>query len=180
MISCYNNCSAEYAKRKYSVLFFCLIKYCVNYTRGNAWEMSCFGIKLIFWRICRCKTIWKMVRPQYTPQQGVFLTPLDFFLWSYLNSKVYATSQESLDEIERRIQRDMDNLRQNRPMVHRAVFGIIRTARLCVDRNVAFYASPWLKSISNFVYYKVWKYIFQMKKTLFYKTIVYTIVSMFP
>ena len=76
-----------------------------------------------------------MVRPQYTPQQGAFLTPLDFFLWGYLKSKVYATPQENLDDIERRIQREMDNLRQKRPMVRGAVFGMIRTAGLFVSSS---------------------------------------------
>ena len=55
--------------------------------------------------------------------------------WGFLKSKVYATPPENLNEIEWRIQRDMDNLRQNRPMMRRAVFGMMRTARLCVDKN---------------------------------------------
>ena len=66
---------------------------------------------------------------------GSFFDSTRFFPSGLLKSKVYATPQENLDEIERTNQRDMDNMRQNRPMVHRAVFGMIRTARLCVDKN---------------------------------------------
>ena len=66
---------------------------------------------------------------------GSFIDSTGFFPMSYLKSKVYATPQKNMDEIERRIRRDLDNLRQNRPMVSRAVFGMIRTARLCMDRN---------------------------------------------
>ena len=60
------------------------------------------------------------------------MAQLDVFVYF---SKVYATPPENLDDIERKIQRDMDNLRQNRPMGRRAVFGMIRTARLCMNRN---------------------------------------------
>ena len=66
------------------------------------------------------------------PPRSPDLTPLDFFLWGYLKSKVYQTPPENLDELELRIRREMDILRQDRALVRRAVFDMLRRARAFV------------------------------------------------
>ena len=52
------------------------------------------------------------------PPRSPDLTPLDFFLWGYLKSKVYQTPPENLDELELRIRREMNILRQDRALAH--------------------------------------------------------------
>ena len=70
------------------------------------------------------------------PPRSPDLTPLDFFLWGYLKSKVYQTPRgESLNELEMRIRQEMNILRQDRPLVKRAVFDMIRRAHVCQQRN---------------------------------------------
>ena len=46
------------------------------------------------------------------PPRSPNLTPLDFFLWGYLKSKVYQTSPANLEELEQRIRHEIDTLRQ--------------------------------------------------------------------
>ena len=67
------------------------------------------------------------------PPRSPDLTPLDFFLWGYLKSKVYQTPPVSLDDLEERIRRELDILKQDRAMVRRAVGDMLRRARLCRD-----------------------------------------------
>lgn len=69
------------------------------------------------------------------PPRSPDLTPLDFFLWGYLKSKVYVTPPANLDDLEMRIRNEMDILRQDRTMVRRAVNSMTARAGLCVQRN---------------------------------------------
>ena len=69
------------------------------------------------------------------PPRSPDLMPLDFFLWGYLKAKVYTTPPANLDEIRRRITREMDDLRRDRPMVRRAVRDMMKRARLCIERG---------------------------------------------
>ena len=71
--------------------------------------------------------------PVEWPPRSPDLTLLDFFLWGYLKSTVYATPPANLDKIEARIQHEMDTLKQNRQMVHRVIFSMRRRARLCME-----------------------------------------------
>ena len=69
------------------------------------------------------------------PARSPDLTPLDFFLWGYLKSKVFLTPPENLAELERRIREEMNVLRQDRAMIRRAVFDMVRRAQVCTERN---------------------------------------------
>ncbi len=69
------------------------------------------------------------------PPRSPDLTPLDFFLWGYLKSKVFVTPPANLDDVEMRIRDEIDALRQDRPMVRRAMYDMIRRAELCLERD---------------------------------------------
>ena len=69
------------------------------------------------------------------PPRSPDLTPLDFFLWGYLKSKVYQTPPANLEELEQRIRHEIDTLRQDRALVRRAVFDMLRRVRVCSQRN---------------------------------------------
>lgn len=69
------------------------------------------------------------------PARSPDLTPLDFFLWGHLKSKVYVTPPRDLDDLEARIRAEMDVLRQDPEMIRRAVFDMLRRARVCIERD---------------------------------------------
>ena len=69
------------------------------------------------------------------PPRSPDLTPLDFFLRGYLKSKVYQTPPANLEELEQRIRHEIDTLRQDRALVRRAVFDMLRRVRVCSQRN---------------------------------------------
>ena len=69
------------------------------------------------------------------PPRSPDLTPLDFFLWGHLKSKVYVTPPANVADLRERISHEMGNLRQDRQMVRRAVFSMVRRAELCIQRN---------------------------------------------
>ena len=58
-----------------------------------------------------------------------------FFVVGYLKSKVFLTPSANLGELEERIENTMDGLRQDRQMVRRAVFSMLRQAEVCLERN---------------------------------------------
>ena len=62
------------------------------------------------------------------PPRSPDLTPLDFFLWGHLQSKVYVTPPRDLDDLEARIRAEIDILRQDPEMIRRAVFDMLRRA----------------------------------------------------
>ena len=65
------------------------------------------------------------------PPRSPDLTPLDIFLWS----KVFETPPGNLEELEQRIRHETNDLRHDRAMVRRAVFDMVRRARVCVQRD---------------------------------------------
>ena len=65
------------------------------------------------------------------PPRSPDLTPLDFFLWGYLKSKVCQTPPGNLDKLERRIRLEMNTLRQDRAFVRRSVFDML----VCSQRD---------------------------------------------
>ena len=69
------------------------------------------------------------------PARSPDLTPVDFFLWGYLKSKVFQTPPENLAELERQIREEMNVHRQDRAMIRRAVFDMVRRAQVCIERN---------------------------------------------
>ena len=81
------------------------------------------------------------------PPRSPDLTPLDFFLWGHLKAKVYVTPPANLEDLRRRITVRMEELRQDRGMVGRAVRNMLRRARLCVEREVDTWTIEELKHI---------------------------------
>ncbi|KAJ8262042.1 hypothetical protein GJAV_G00161420 [Gymnothorax javanicus] len=68
--------------------------------------------------ICRVVALNRPVK--WTPRSPD-LTPLDYFLWGHLKSKVYVTLPADLDDLERRITAEVELLRSNRAMIRHAV-----------------------------------------------------------
>lgn len=64
------------------------------------------------------------------PPRSPDLNPLDFFLWGYMKTLVYATEVNTIDELRRRINTTVENLRQQFP---RLTENWIRRAQLCVE-----------------------------------------------
>ena len=73
--------------------------------------------------------------PVEWPPRSPDLTPLDFFLWWYLKSNVYITPPVNLGDLQERVSNAVENLRQDRQMIRRSVFGMLRRAELCLERN---------------------------------------------
>lgn len=70
------------------------------------------------------------------PARSPDLTPLDFFLWGYLKSKVYHTPPPAnLQEVEARVRVEVTSLRRNRGMVRRAVRNMLDRAHTCLQQN---------------------------------------------
>lgn len=67
------------------------------------------------------------------PAHSPDLTPLDFFLWGYLKSKVYERSPETLEELKNAIEREIKRI----PAVTcaRVMEEMKKRATLCVQRN---------------------------------------------
>ena len=74
-------------------------------------------------------------RPVEWPPRSPELTPLDFFLWGHLKSKVFITPPADLDDLERPITAKINVLRQDRAVIRRAVADMLRRAWICVGRN---------------------------------------------
>lgn len=74
-------------------------------------------------------------RPVEWPPRSPDLTPLDFFLWGHIKSRVYITPPADLDDLERRITAQVEILRQDRNLIRRSVTDMLRRAQVCVARN---------------------------------------------
>lgn len=67
------------------------------------------------------------------PPRSPDLTPMDFFLWGYLKSKVYDTNPRSIEALKENIQREMANITE---LTCRAVVDSFRRRlQECRDRN---------------------------------------------
>lgn len=73
--------------------------------------------------------------PVEWPPRSPDLTPLDFFLWGYLKAQIFTTPPANLDDLEDRITRAVDNLREDRAMIRRAVAQMLQRAQLCLNRG---------------------------------------------
>ncbi len=69
------------------------------------------------------------------PPRSPDLTPCDFFLWGYLKNKVYTSPPRNIQELQARIEHEVDILRQDPAMVRRAVADMRRRCGLCIDRG---------------------------------------------
>ncbi|XP_063964962.1 uncharacterized protein LOC135156428 [Lytechinus pictus] len=74
-------------------------------------------------------------RPAEWPPRSPDLTPLNFFFWGYLKSKVFATPPVNLHELQQRIMTEVYTLRQDRALIRRVVDGMMRRATLCIERR---------------------------------------------
>ena len=68
--------------------------------------------------------------PHVTPT-----TRLKKFLWGYLKAKCCTPPPVNLDQIRRRISREMDEISRNKVKIRRAVRDMMKRARLCIDRG---------------------------------------------
>jgi len=66
--------------------------------------------------------------PLEWPPRSPNLTPLDFFLWGHLKSKVFVSPPADLDDLVGRITAEINTLNQNRAMIRRAVSNMLRRA----------------------------------------------------
>ena len=69
------------------------------------------------------------------PPRSPDLTPCDFFLWGYLNDRVFKTPPTDIADLRRRIEMETDELRQNQQMIRRAVSNMLIRAQTCIDRD---------------------------------------------
>lgn len=65
------------------------------------------------------------------PARSPDMTPLDYFLWGYLKSKVYATQPQTLEELRNRILREAGVI--DREMIHRAVTAFYDRIAACQE-----------------------------------------------
>ena len=69
------------------------------------------------------------------PARSPDLTPLDFFLWGYLKSKVYATPPQNIAELRRRITEEINLLRHNPQFVINSIREMRRRTTFCIQQN---------------------------------------------
>jgi len=69
------------------------------------------------------------------PPRSPDLTPCDYFLWGHLKNKVFSTPPRDLDDLQDRIRREVDALRNDPDMVRRVVQGMLSRCQLCVQRE---------------------------------------------
>jgi hypothetical protein len=70
--------------------------------------------------------------PPYSPD----LTPMDFWLWGYVKSRIYATQPDDLDELEQRITDIFDDIRGNHmDMVGRVFNGFVERLERCIENG---------------------------------------------
>ena len=74
-------------------------------------------------------------RPVEWPPRSPDLTPLDFFLWGHLKSKVHTTPPRDLDDLQQRVTAEVAVVRQDAAMIRRAVYDMRRRAEVCVQRD---------------------------------------------
>lgn len=69
------------------------------------------------------------------PPRSPDLTPLDYFLWGYLKSLVYATPVDDLDELRQRIEQGCQTIRQIPGILERVRGSFIRRCNACVEND---------------------------------------------
>ena len=71
------------------------------------------------------------------PPRSPDLTPLDFFLWGYLKSKVYyhPPPPANIREVEARVRAAVTSLHRNRGIIRRSVRHILDRAQVCLQMN---------------------------------------------
>lgn len=72
------------------------------------------------------------------PARSPDLTPLDYFIWGYVKTKVYATQPENIEELKRRIQHTIGNITAG--MLRNVREGFKKRIRLCQQQNGGHFA----------------------------------------
>ena len=67
------------------------------------------------------------------PPRSPDLSPLDFFLWGYLKSKVYNPRPATLDQLEQNIRNQVAAL--DPAMINRAILDMRSRAERCIANN---------------------------------------------
>jgi len=67
--------------------------------------------------------------PVEWPARSPDLTPLDFFLWGFLKTKVYVTAPNSVDELKQSIRREINNITPN--MLENVSNNIVKRIHYC-------------------------------------------------
>ena len=61
---------------------------------------------------------------------------MDFWLWGYVKSRIYATQPDDLDELEQRITDIFDDIRENHmDMVGRVFNGFVERLERCIENG---------------------------------------------
>ena len=74
-----------------------------------------------------------MGRDHEWPPRSPDLTPLDFFVWGYLKSKVFLTQPANLADLHQRIRMKAAQIPQD--MIIRAMRDMRRRAEICIRNN---------------------------------------------
>ena len=73
------------------------------------------------------------------PPQSPNLTPFDFFfLWGHMKSNVFTSPPPppaDINELQRKFMAEVNILRQDRPLIRRAVNAMLRKAAVCIQRD---------------------------------------------
>ena len=69
------------------------------------------------------------------PQRSPELTPSDFFLWGYLNQRVYVRPPTDIITLRQKITEEFNAIKNNPAMVQRVIGAFQNRARLCIERN---------------------------------------------
>lgn len=73
--------------------------------------------------------------PNNWPSRSPDFNPVDYHIWGYLKSKVYATDIDSREELLRRIENACGEIRNNPDVIRRSVRNITKRARKCIEQN---------------------------------------------
>lgn len=69
------------------------------------------------------------------PPRSPNLTPLDFYLWGHLNSKVYEYRPNNLNELQDRINAEIVNINNDRNIFRKIENNLLRRLNLCVNEG---------------------------------------------
>ena len=69
--------------------------------------------------------------PPPPPPRSPDLTPCDYFLWGYLESKLYITSPESIGDLRQKLSVAIESVKQAEELIRRSVRDMVRRAHKC-------------------------------------------------
>ncbi|KAK4321743.1 hypothetical protein Pmani_007481 [Petrolisthes manimaculis] len=69
------------------------------------------------------------------PPRSPDLTPLDFYLWGHLNSRVYATQINTRQELWQRVQEACSEIRNTPRIFERVRQSLLRRAHACINEG---------------------------------------------